>query len=146
MYLAEWLAPSQRMATLLHDTAARHDCDPVVFFAVQDPLLNTNTVDLDYQLRYGTALPTGLLKPRAEVDGETPLRQLDDPVLGQPNLVITGLAAAANANFFRHVGHAASVRALRADGFVPAAGVRLPDGRLMTVWWLDRGLCGGARP
>jgi hypothetical protein len=145
-YLAGWLAPSQRMATLLRDIAARHDCGPVVFFAIQDPLFNTNTVDLDYQLRYDTALPTGLLKPRYEVDGEAPLRQLDDPALGQPNLVITGQAAAANANFSRHVGHAATIRAVRADGFVPAAGVRLPDGRVMTVWWKDRGPCGRARP
>jgi hypothetical protein len=145
-YLGQWLAPSQRMATLLHDTAARHDCDPVVFFAIQDPLFNTNTVDLDYQLSYDTGLPTGLLKPRSEVDGETPLRQLDDPALGQPNLVITGLPARASANFFRHVGHADVDQAVRADGFVPASGVRLPDGRVMTVWWNDRGPCGGARP
>jgi 4-amino-4-deoxy-L-arabinose transferase-like glycosyltransferase len=145
-YLAEWLAPSQRMTTLLHDTAARHDCDPVVFFAIQDPLFNTNTVDLDYQLRYLTGLPTGLLKPAYEVEGEAPLRQLNDPNLGQPNLVITGSPAAASGNFSPHVGERATIQAVRSDGFVPAAGVRLPDGRVMTVWWKNRGPCGAARP
>lgn len=145
-YLAEWLAPSRRMATLLHSTAARHGCDPVVFFAIQDPLFNTNTVDLDYQLRYVTALPTGLLKPRGEVQGEAPLRQLNDPALGQPNLVITGRPSAASGNFSAHVGYAATIQAVRADGFAPAARLRLPDGRVMTVWWKDRGPCGSGRP
>lgn len=145
-YVAEWLAPSRRMATLLHDTAARHACDPVVFFAIQDPLFNTNTVDLDYQLRYTTALPTGLLKPRDEVAGESPLRQLNDPELGQPNLVITGRPPATSGNFSPHVGLAATVHTLRSDGFAPEGGLRLPDGRVMTVWWKDRGPCGPGRP
>ena len=145
-YVAGWLAPSQRMASLLHDTAAQHDCDPVVFFAIEDPLFNTNTVDLDYQLRYVTALPTGLLKPPYEVEGEGPLRQLNDPELGQPNLVITGRPAAASGNFSPHVGDGAAVQAVRSDGFVPAGGLRLPDGRVMTVWWKDRGPCGPGRP
>jgi hypothetical protein len=118
----------------------------VVFFAIQDPLFNTNTVDLDYQLRYRTALPTGLLKPGGEVDGEAPLRQLNDPNLGQPNLVITGRPATASGNFSPHVGYRATIEAMRSDGFAPSAGVRLPDGRVMTVWWKDRGPCGAARP
>jgi len=145
-YLAKWIAPSQRMAAVLQDTAAQHDCGPVVFFAIQDPLFNTNTVDLDYQLRYHTDLPTGLLKPRDEAAGEAPLRQLNDPNLGQPNLVITGRAGEASANFSRHVGYRETIQAVRADGFLPAAGVQLPDGRVMTVWWKNRGPCGAARP
>jgi hypothetical protein len=145
-YLAEWLVPSQRMATLLQDIAAQHACSPVVFFAIQDPLFNTNTVDLDYQLSYRTSLPTGLLKPRSEVDGEAPLRQLNDPNLGQPNLVITGRPATASGDFWAHVGYRATIEAVRSDGFAPTAGVRLPDGRVMTVWWKDRGPCGAARP
>jgi hypothetical protein len=145
-YLAEWLRPSGRMAALLRDTAAQHACDPVVFFAVQDPLFNTNTVDLDYQLSYLTALPTGILKPRDEVAGEAPLRQLNDPELGQPNLVITGKPAAASGNFSPHVGYGASIQAVRSDGFGPVGRLRLPDGRVMTVWWKDRGPCGPTRP
>jgi hypothetical protein len=145
-YLAEWLAPSRRMAIVLQHTAAAHGCDPVVFFAIQDPLFNTNTVDLDYQLRYVTALRTGLLKPPREVDGEAPLRQLNDPAFGQPNLVITGRAGAASGNFFNHVGYRATIRAVRSDGFGPAAGLRLPDGRVMTVWWKNRGPCGLRHP
>lgn len=145
-YLAKWIAPSQRMATALRSTAAQHGCDPVVFFAIQDPLFNTNSVDLDYQLRYRTGLPTGLLKPRSELEGEAPLRQLNDPDLGQPNLVITGRAGEASGNFSPHVGYGETIQAVRSDGFVPSAGVRLPDGRVMTVWWKNRGPCGAARP
>jgi hypothetical protein len=144
-YLAEWLAPSGRMARLLRATAARQDCDPVVFFATEDPLFNTNTVDLDYQLTYSAALPTGLLEPRDKV-GETPSRQLDDPSLGDPNLVVTGSAPVASATFSPTVGRRAAVEAVRSDGFLPAARLRLPDGRVMTVWWKDRGPCGAARP
>jgi 4-amino-4-deoxy-L-arabinose transferase-like glycosyltransferase len=144
-YLAEWLAPSQSMATLLHATAAQHGCDPVVFFATEDPLFNTNTVDLDYQLRFSTALPTGLLKARDEVGGEGALRQLNDPELGQPNLVITGRPSAEDPTFSPTVGYRFAIQALRADGFVAVAGLRLPDRRVMTVWWKDRGPCGAAR-
>jgi hypothetical protein len=145
-YLARWLAPNQRMTTLLHDTAAEHACDPVVFFAIEDPLFNTNTIDLDYQLRYGAALPTGLLKPRYEVQGETPRQQLNDPHLGRPDLVITGRPAAVNGNFAPHVGEHAVIQVLRSEGFVSAAELRLPDGRVITLWWKDRGSCGAARP
>lgn len=144
-YLAQWIAPSQRMATLLYDTAEEHDCDPVVFFAIQDPLFNTNSVDLDYQLRYDAALPTGLLEPPSRVQGETPLRQLNDPLLGQPNLVITGAAPVASKKFWAHLGYRTTIQAVRSDGFAPGATVRLPDGRVMTVWWKDRGPCGPGR-
>jgi Dolichyl-phosphate-mannose-protein mannosyltransferase len=145
-YLAQWIAPSQRMATVLHDTAEEHGCDPVVFFAIQDPLFNTNTVDLDFQLTYGRTLPTGLLKPRSPAEAEAPLRQLNDPALGQPNLVITGSSPAASGSFWAHIPRTATIRDVRSDGFVPAADVRLPDGRVMTVWWKDRGPCGPSRP
>jgi hypothetical protein len=144
-YLAEWLAPSQRMATLLHTTATDHGCEPVVFFGVQDPLFNTNTVDLDYQLRYSSALPTGLLKARYDL-GEGPLQQLNDPNLGQPNLVILGRALATSPHFSPFVGYRATIKAVKTDGFAPATGLRLPDGRVMTVWWKDRGPCQATRP
>jgi hypothetical protein len=133
------------MATILHATAARHLCDPVVFFAVQDPLFNTNTVDLDYQLTYSTALPTGMLKPRPRVE-ESPRVQLNDPALGVPNLVITGPPPVEARTFSPLVGYRPALQAVRADGFVPVRVLRLPDGRVMTVWWKNRGPCGRKVP
>jgi 4-amino-4-deoxy-L-arabinose transferase-like glycosyltransferase len=146
-YLREWLAPSQRMAALLRSDAVARGCDPVVFFAVEDPLFNTNTVDLAYQLAFSQSLPTGLLKARDHAGGESPFGQLNDPARGIPNLVITGLASVRSPNWASLVApRVAAMRAIQQDGFVPRGGVRLPDGRTMSVWWKDRGPCGPGRP
>ncbi len=144
-YLRAWLPPSRDMAAFLHGYAAAQGCDPVVFFAVQDPLFNTNTVDLAYQLAYSEGLATGLLKTRGEA-GETPLRQLEDPARGVPNLVIIGPTPRYSRAFSPLVGQGAGVAALKEDGFGPVGGLPLPDGRVMSVWWKDRGPCGAARP
>jgi 4-amino-4-deoxy-L-arabinose transferase-like glycosyltransferase len=139
-YLRAWLPPSRDMAAFLHGYAAAHGCDPVVFFAVEDPLFDTNTVDLAYQLSYSEDLPTGLLKTRGEA-GETPFRQLQDPALGIPNLVIIGPAPRYSRTFSSLVGRGAGLAALKEDGFEPVGGLSLPDGRVMSVWWKDRGPC-----
>ena len=139
-YLRRWIAPSERMASILHDVATEHDCDPVVYFSVQDPLFNTNTVDLSYQLAYAKALPTGVFKARRDI-GESPLHELNDPAAGQPNLVITGPVSPVSPRFSPLVGERAGVGALREDGFAPVGRLGLPDGRTMRVWWLDRGPC-----
>ncbi len=143
-YLRTWLAPSRDMAGFLHGYAAAAGCSPIVFFAVQDPLFNTNTVDLAYQLAYAQVLPTGLLKTRSEA-GESPLRQLQDPALGVPNLVIIGQPPRYSRTFSPLVGRRAGLTALREDGFGRVGGLPLPDGRVMSVWWRDRGPCGAAR-
>ena len=144
-FLAKWIGPSGRMASLLRSIAGAHACDPVVFFAVQDPLFNSNSVDLSYQLTYAKALPTGLFKAPRDV-GESPLRELNDPGLGQPNLVITGPVSSFSPRFSPLVGDRAARHALKKDGFAPVAHLGLPDGRTMRVWWLDRGPCGPGRP
>lgn len=143
--LRAWVSPSRDMAGFLHGYAAAHGCDPVVFFAVQDPLFNTNTVDLAYQLEYGKDLPTGLLETRRRA-GETPLRQLQDPDRGEPNLVIIGPAPTYSRTFSPLVGQVTGLAALKKDGFGPVGGLPLPDGRVMSVWWNDRGPCGAAGP
>ena len=143
-YLRRWIGPSERMASILHSSAIAHGCEPVVFFAVQDPLFNTNSVDLAYQQAKAGVLPTGLFKARRDV-GETPLHELNDPIHGEPNLVITGPVSQFSPRFSPLVGPEAGLRALRTDGFTPVARVVLPDRRAMTVWWLDRGPCGRGR-
>jgi 4-amino-4-deoxy-L-arabinose transferase-like glycosyltransferase len=142
--LRAWVPPNRDMAEFLHGYAAAHDCDPVVFFAVQDPLFNTNTVDLAYQLAYAAGLPIGFLKTGRQA-GETPLRQLEDPALGEPNLVIIGPAPRYSRTFSPLVGQTAGLAALREDGFGHVGGLPLPDGRVMSVWWKDRGACGAGR-
>jgi hypothetical protein len=75
-----------------------------------------------------------------------PKRQRNDTDLGQPNLVITGKAQETSPGFLPTVGDGAALKAVRSDGFAPAARLRLPDGRVMTVWWKDRGSCGPSGP
>jgi hypothetical protein len=122
---------------VLNSYAGARGASPVVFFAQQDRLFNTNTVDLAYQLRYGKTLPTGLLEdpPRAR---ESLVRQLQDPARGQPNLVITGPRAAAGVDFSPLVGVADERAALQRSGFRAIASIDLPDGRKMTIWWSER--------
>jgi 4-amino-4-deoxy-L-arabinose transferase-like glycosyltransferase len=140
-YLRQWLPPSQHMATRLHDFATQRGFEPVVFFAVQDPFFNTNTVDLAYQMGFAQSLPTGLLQT-GEKATVSVLAQLEDPAQGRPNLVITGPEPAVPAarNFSPLTADAyAAIPTLEADGFKPAAGIPLPDSRVMTVWWKARG-------
>jgi 4-amino-4-deoxy-L-arabinose transferase-like glycosyltransferase len=144
-YLREWLGPSQTMASFLHGYAAAQSCDPVVFFGVEDPLFNTNTVDLDYQLTFGSTLPTGLIKPPRD-SAEQPYEQLEDPARGIPNLVISGPVAPYNRDFSPTAAPGVERRALKRAGFAPVGRLSLPDGRLMTVWWNHRGPCGPGRP
>jgi hypothetical protein len=166
-YLRRWVEPSQSAAAFLHAYALAQGCQPVVFFAVQDPFFNTNTVDLAYQLAYASGLPTGVLES-PQLAGASLLSQLQDPERGQPNLVITGplprynLTPAAQTARPGVAGHPAAhpspvyqpfspltdqragTRALQEDGFEPVGRLRLPDGRSMTFWWRHRGDCASA--
>jgi hypothetical protein len=139
--LRRWVAPSETVAVSLQTWAAAHGRGPVVLFAVQDPLFNTNTVDLAYAVRYGAPLPTGLLRdPRAA--GLSLPAQLDAPALGRPNFVISGTPSAVPAAraFAPDVEDAAVRAAVQADGFGEIGAITLPDGRVMHVWWHpDRG-------
>jgi 4-amino-4-deoxy-L-arabinose transferase-like glycosyltransferase len=137
-YLAAWPAASQSTAHALYSIAAASGYRPVVFFAQQDRLFNTNTVDLDFQLDYHAELPTGLLDDPSDAK-ESLLDQLDDPKRGQPNLVITGPPATGAANFSPLHDDVSGLAALASAGFAPVAHVVLPDGRAMTFWWKARG-------
>jgi hypothetical protein len=137
-YLAGWIAPSETAATDLQSFAAHRGFRPVVFFAAQDELFNTNTVDLAYQAEYGTSLPTGLLQD-PETGHESLVGQLTDPARGQPNLVVTGPPAAGAADYSPLADQPAGIAALMTLDFHPVMQLALPDGRRMTIWWEPRG-------
>jgi len=139
-YLTRWLAAADAGAGLIHTDAVGRDRDPVVFFSVQDPFFNTNSVDLAYQLTFHQALPTGLLLPPSQA-GLSLVRQLEAPQLGQPNLVVVGPpSAVARSRAFSPLTDPVIVRrALRADGFSQIGRLTLPDGRVMQLWWKPRG-------
>jgi 4-amino-4-deoxy-L-arabinose transferase-like glycosyltransferase len=133
-YLRRWTTPVQEAASFMRVYAATQSCSPFVFFAVQDPFFNTNTVDLEYQVAYASSLPTGLLVPPPQA-GESFDRQLTDPTRGQPDFVITGPVPPYNRAFSPLLSDRAAVLALRKQGFQSVDSVRLPDGRRMTFWW-----------
>lgn len=135
--LKGWNSAAKRMASLLErDAAAHHHRLPVVFFAMQDPFFNTNTVALAAQEMYRSVPPIGLLRPPSQVHMSF-THQLNDPSLGEPDVVITGPpppTAAARA-FSPLPEDRGAIVALTKDGFVRDGSVVLPDGRRMTVWW-----------
>ena len=53
--LMAWRAPAEEMAQLVEHEAFVRGHSPVVFFGVQDPLFNTNTVALAYQLAFAAS-------------------------------------------------------------------------------------------
>lgn len=140
-FLRQWIRPPAAMASLLEQDAAAHGRSPVVFFSVQDPFFNTNTVALAAQEMFGQPMPVGLLQPSQNVGGMSFQQQLEDPRLGEPNLVILGppsLVPAARA-FSPVIDDEGVIGAVRADGFAPDGSITLPDGRVMQIWWKDRG-------
>lgn len=138
--LARWTQPPQLAATQLHDAAAKHDRAPVVFFAVQDPFFNTNTVGLSYQLAYHAQLPIGLLATEAAATVPALVARLKDPRFGRPNLVIAGPASevASARTWAPQTDQKLVVQALQIVGFSEISQVPLPDGRTMQIWWRSK--------
>jgi hypothetical protein len=139
--LRKWERSDHLVAdTLLADAARRGKPAPVVFFAVQDPFVNTNTLALRAQQR-GISLPIGLLVPPKEA-GESFAAQLQDPARGVPDAIFIGPPSsnAASAAFSpTGTTDVARVRAAaRTDGFAKIDAIRLPDGRSMELWWRSK--------
>ncbi len=138
--LQAWSTQSEEMAHVLHSDAARNGRLPVVFFAVQDPFFNTNTLAMAAQLIYFQSWGIGVLRPPTST-GLSLTAQLEAPQLGQPNLVIEGRPPRSSAGrAFSPLPDDSSLPVkLRTDGFTHAGSIRLPDGRVMTAWWKNRG-------
>jgi hypothetical protein len=123
--------------TVLADGARRGTPAPVVFFAVQYPFVNTNTLALRAQQR-GISLPIGLLVS-PKIAGEPLAAQLVDPRRGLPSLLILGPpspnAAAAAFSPIQANDMPAARAAARSDGFEKSNSITLPDGRIMELWW-----------
>jgi hypothetical protein len=137
--LRRWQRSNVALAnTLLEEAAKRGKPTPVVFFAVQDPFVNTNSLGLLAQER-GISLPIGLLLP-PEQAGESFAAQLQDPARGVPDVMIVGPASANEAaeRFAPPVQMAAVRKAAKLAGFRKSGNVVLPDGRDMQLWWRSR--------
>ncbi|MHB1846305.1 MAG: hypothetical protein ACYCWW_15890 [Deltaproteobacteria bacterium] len=136
-----WARPSAELAHLLHDFAATRGREPVVLFAVQDPFVNVNSVGLDAVTRYGQVWPIGVVSPPVAVHASY-AEQLQAPQFGEPNFVVTGTPSRipASAAFSPLGSDRGIVAAAWSEGFRRVGAVRLPDSRVMSVWWHpDRG-------
>lgn len=132
-----WLTSAAQAATFSVSYARTHGVEPVVFFGSRDPLFNTNTVGLAGRIRGDWTIPMGQLDSgRGDTVGNY-RRQLTDPKLGWPNLLIT--LNPGPYEFRPPVNQATAERAARGVGFTLVDSLRLPDGRVARFFWLPRG-------
>lgn len=136
--LRRWQIANETLAGTLFLVASQHGtAAPVVFFAVQDPFVNTNSLALLAQER-GISLPIGLLVPPAQA-GESLAAQLQDPARGVPDAILIGSpsrdSAAAEFSPLSAKDMNRARAAARRDGFTQATAIRLPDGRSLELWW-----------
>ena len=123
--------------TLFEQAAKRGEPAPVVFFAVQDPFVNTNSLGLLAQDR-GRPLAIGVLAP-PEQAGESFAAQLQDPARGMPDVLLIAPASnQAPEPFVPPVQMAAISKAAKLAGFRRSGGLVLPDGRYLQFWWRAR--------
>jgi hypothetical protein len=132
------LRTSNRLAELLLNEAQSHGRRPVVFFATQDPFINTNSVGLASFIQTGRQLPVGLL-PDETTTGVPLLERLTNPNYGLPNLAVTGPNSvnASAAAFSPMASPFDAVPALTTAGFSPSKTLSLPDGRVLQIWWRE---------
>jgi hypothetical protein len=133
--LRRWERINRDLASTLFEQAdKRHKLAPVVFFAVQDPFVNTNSLALVAQER-GVSLPIGLLAPPVQA-GESYAAQLQDPARGLPDvLIVEPPAPPAAETFAPWVDMTAVQSAANVDGFRESNDLMLPDRRHMELWW-----------
>jgi len=134
--LRRWERSSRDLASTLFEQAAKQRKPaPVVFFAVQDPFVNTNSLALLAQER-GVSLPIGVLVPPKQAH-ESFATQLQDPARGIPDVIIIGPRSAnpAAETFAPPVDMTAVRKAAHVDGFHKSTDVVLPDRRHMELWW-----------
>ena len=134
------LRTTNQLAELLQNEAQSHGRRPVVFFATQDPFINTNSVGLASFIQTGRQLPVGLL-PDEKATGVPLLERLTNPIYGLPNIVVTGPNSvnASAAAFSPMTSPVDSVSALTEAGFSPSKTLSLPDGRVLQIWWRESG-------
>ena len=76
-----WLTDSWRADVFLYQYATTRGYLPVVFFATEGPLFNTNTLQLEEQAQCGRLLPVGVSLDPGEV-GLSFVQQLYAPQMG----------------------------------------------------------------
>jgi hypothetical protein len=138
-YLEEWTILNTRVERFLYGYSSGHGYSPVVFFAYQGPLLNTNTIGLTAQVS-GRTLPIGALVPPIFRQQISLRDQLELPQFGQPNLVVAEGPSPSGRNDGESSDRARTQvdTLLRQAGFSVVASFPLPGASAMRIWWKDR--------
>lgn len=127
-----WLADSWRADAFIYSYAAARGYLPIVFFATEGPLFNTNTVQLEEQAHDGRVLPVGVFRDPQQV-GMSLVQQLYAPQYGVPNFLIA--VSGTEATSFTLVPDADTAQTAREAGFQSVWRLRLPDATWVTVYW-----------
>ncbi len=133
-----WPRIDRTVADFLIAFAHAHGREPIVAFGARNRVFNTNTVGLAARLYDDTAIPMAQLDPTLAGDRSSAYAAyLDAPEHGQPNLLVT--VNRDTGDFAPAISPTQATAAARADGFTRVDKVRLPDGRVASIWWLPRG-------
>jgi hypothetical protein len=127
-----WLVDSWHADTFIYQYAEARGYLPVVFFATEGPLFNTNTLQLEEQARRGLLLPLGVFLAPQQV-GMSFVQQLYAPKYGVPNFLVA--VSGSEAAKFTVVPDTSAAATAREAGFRAVWRLRLPDGTWVTVYW-----------
>jgi 4-amino-4-deoxy-L-arabinose transferase-like glycosyltransferase len=142
-YLRSWITLNQTLESFLYRYSGHYGRTPVVFFAYQGPLFNTNSIGLQAQLD-GRSLPIGALVPPPLKEGVSLHDQLQSPEYGQPNIVLAASPRALlnrlrNPDGRTPIAETQSVLILlRSEGFSLVKTFTIPNASPIGVWWTDR--------
>jgi 4-amino-4-deoxy-L-arabinose transferase-like glycosyltransferase len=140
-YIDSWKSASATVVDLSYSLTHQHGREPVLFFAYQGPLLNTNTVSLA-AAENALNLPIGALVPTARLKNVSLVTQLEAPAYGQPNLVIAGVPPSLGSSLAGPGSSASDLRAvdelLEQQGFTEVYIMDLPSAQPLAFWWKDR--------
>jgi hypothetical protein len=133
-----WPRIARTVAGFLIAFAHAHGREPIVAFGARNRVFNTNTVGLAARLYYGAAIPMAQLDPTLAGDRSSAYAAyLEAPQHGQPNFLVTINRDAGD--YVPLISPTQATAAARADRFTIVDRVRLPDGRVASLWWLKRG-------
>jgi hypothetical protein len=127
-----WLTDSWRADTFIYNYAAARGYLPIVFFATEGPLFNTNTLQLEEQARRGRLLPMGVFLDPQQA-GMNFVQQLYAPEYGIPNFLVA--VSGTEAASFTLVPDTDAVQTASEAGFQAVWRLRLPDATWVTVYW-----------
>ncbi len=131
-----WLRDSWQADVFMSHYAKVRGYLPIVFFATEGALFNTNTVQLEDQMHRGQLLPVGVFHDPRRV-GLTFAQQLLAPQYGIPNFLVA--VSGRQAASFTLVPDRHVARTAEEARFREVLHLRLPDGTWATVYWRATG-------